>query len=188
MDLKEAFNWVYQNNGWFQSIQFKIKDREFSHSKISFTRQGIVQTNALFPKVFESLTLPVCKTIYENIQIFGKRSRRENNFSTRPLLIDFETDQFPDISENRKFIDAVKRFKTASVSVIHGNPYIHMNIIDYIDGSNFDLWVTDVDKIFIVPQMRGTVPAIKRLINHIFDTYAEGKIRDFLEVMRGTPK
>jgi hypothetical protein len=34
----------------------------------------------------------------------------------------------------------------------------------------------------IVPQFLGSVPAIKKIVNHIFDTFAEGKIRDYTEV------
>jgi len=36
--------------------------------------------------------------------------------------------------------------------------------------------------IAIVPQMKGSVAAIERLVNHIFDSYAEGKIVDYSEV------
>ena len=92
MDLGEAFNWVYQNNGWFQSL---------------------------------------------------------------------------------------RRLNKVSISVLHGNPYIHLSVIDYFDGSTFDLWVLNSRQLFIVPQMRGSVFSIKRLINHIFDSYTEGDIKDY---------
>lgn len=182
MELNEAFDWVYQNNGWFQSLQFDVKRDFKTEAEVFFTRQGIVRTNRLFSKIFDAFVHPVCKTIYGNIQIFGHRSRREYaDLSARPLSIDFEVDQFSDTKENNRFIQAVKRLKTASVSVLHGNPYVQLSVIDYFDGSTFDLWVLSSNRLVIVPQMKGTIPAIKRLINHIFDTYAEGNIRDFEE-------
>lgn len=180
MDLTEAFDWVYQNNGWFQSLQFEARINTSVVAEISFTRQGIVRTNRLFSKVLEAFVLPVCKTIHENNEIFGHRSRRENrDLSARPLIINFGMDQFADVSENAKFNQAMKRYKAASVSVLHGNPYIHMSVIDYFDGSTFDLWVLSSNQLVIVPQLKGSIPAIKRLINHIFDTYAEGEIMDY---------
>lgn len=186
MELKEAFQWIYENNGWFKSLQFEAKRNSITCALVSLTRQGIVKTDRMFEKVFESFTLPVCKTIHDNIEIFRNRSRRENsNFEAKPLAIDFETEQFSDISENEKFIVAMKRLKTASISVLHGNPYIYLSIIDYLDGSSFDIWVLDSNKLVIVPQMKGSIPAIKRLINHIFDNYAEGRIRDYSEVING---
>ena len=189
MDLKEAFDWVYQNNGWFQSLQFRAKGDSLYGTRISFTRQGITQADGLFQKAFDSFVMPVCKTIYENIEFFGKRSRRENkDLQARPLIIDFGTDQFQDVSENKKFIQAIRRLRTASTSVLHGNPYIHMSVIDYFDGSTFDLWVLNSKQLFIVPQMKGTIAGIKRLISHIFDSYAEGEIKDYSEDLDGTSK
>lgn len=183
MELKEAFDWVYQNNGWFQTLQFEARRNSRVLTNVSFTRQGVIRTNRLFSEVFESFILPVCKTIHENIQIFGHRSRLENeNLSAKPLMIEFETEQFIDVSDNTKFIQAMKRFKSSSISILHGNPYIHLSIIDYFDGSTFDLWVLKSNQLVIVPQMKGTILSIKRLINHIFDTYAEGRIKDYEEV------
>lgn len=181
MDIQEAFNWVYQNNGWFRSLQFKVGDAPTSE-KISLTRQGIIQAGGMFEKVFESFILPICALIHKNNEFFGNRSRKNNvDLQVKPLIIDFGTDNFAEVSENEKFINTIKQLKAASTSVLHGNPYIHLSVIDYYDGSSFDLYVLSASKLFIVPQMKGTVASIKRLINHIFDTYAEGVIKDYSE-------
>jgi hypothetical protein len=34
-------------------------------------------------------------------------------------------------------------------------------------------------ELIIVPQLKGTVAAIRRLVSHVFDNYAEGSIEDF---------
>jgi hypothetical protein len=181
-DLNEAFNWVYQNNGWFQSLKFRAMRQNYPAAEISITRQGVIRTTHLFSKVFESFVLPICKIIHENNEFFGNRSRRDNrNLAAKPLTIDFGIDQFSDPLENIKFIQSLRRLNKSSISVLHGNPYIHLSVIDYFDGSTFDLWVLNSNQLFIVPQMRGSVFSIKRLINHIFDTYAEGDIKDYQE-------
>ena len=183
MKLEEVFDWADQNNGWFNSIQFKAIKPFNLLSNILFSRQGIIRTNHNFSKVFKSFIIPVCKIIYENVQKFSNRSRRDNpECYTKPLAIDFGIEQFNDKSENEKFIQAMKKYKKASISVLHGNPYIQMSIIDYLDGSTFDLWVVNTSELVIVPQMKGSIQAIKRIVNHIFDTYAEGKIKDYKKV------
>jgi len=180
MDINDAFDWVYQNNGWFQNIQLEIIDDLQVFANISITRQGAIQTRRFFLKSFHSFVEPVCKIIHNNIAMFSKRSRRElPNQIVRPLSIDFGSGQFENVEENKKFIQCMKLLKSSSISVIHGNPYVHLSIIDYYDGSTFDLWITDSQKVYIVPQMKGTMNAIKRIINHIFDTYAEGTIKDY---------
>lgn len=184
MDLNKAFNWVYQNNGWFQSLQFTALREKSPVAEVSITRQGVVRTDRLFSKVFNNFVLPVCKTIHENNVFFGNRSRRENlNLAARPLTIDFDIDQFSDPSENMKFIQALKRLNKSSISVLHGNPYIHLSVIDYFDGSSFDLWVLNSNQLVIVPQMKGSIISIKRLINHIFDNYSEGDIKEYQEIL-----
>lgn len=129
------------------------------------------------------LHLPVCKILHENNEFLGNRSRRESlHLAAKPLAIEFGRDQFSEPAENMKFIQALKRMSKVSVSVLHGNPYIHVSVIDYFDGSTFDLWVLNSNQLVIVPQMKGSVFSIKRLINHIFDTYAEGSIKDYREI------
>ncbi|GAB4289249.1 MAG: hypothetical protein Kow0090_01910 [Myxococcota bacterium] len=185
MPIAEAFELAYQRNGWFKSLQFEAIKNLRRYATISLSRDGVIKTNNLFSQVFESFITPICKIIYDNIRLFGNRSRRDNEtLSPRPLVIDFEREQFAEVSENAKFIQAMRQFETASVSVLHGNPYIHLSVVDYFDGSAFDIWVLSSDKLIIVPQMKGSVPAIKRIINHIFDTYAEGRIRDYEEISR----
>jgi len=183
MSLEEAFAWVHENDGWFQSIHFQAKDTMGCvRAKVSITRSGAIRADRLFGLAFAGFLQPVCKNHYENVILFSGRSRRDHlRLLSRPLAIEFNTAQFAEVTENAKFIQAMKKMRTASVSVLHGNPYINMSVLDYYDGSTFDVWVLSEDHLVIVPQMKATVAAIKRLINHIFDTYAEGEIRDYAE-------
>ena len=126
------------------------------------------------------MVLPICETISENIRLFSKRGRREDpQLNVKPLAIEFDKDQFESVNENANFIEAMRKLDNASVSVIHGNPYVSLSIVDYYDGSTFDLWVLNPRELVIVPQMKSTILSIKRLINSVFDNYAEGTIRDF---------
>lgn len=144
------------------------------------TRDGVIRCDYLYEQVFHSFVAPVCKIHHENFNLFAHRARRDNStLAARPLVITFDEGQFDDVSENQKFIRALRLMRTASQSVLHGNPYIHVSTIDYIDGSAFDLWVVDSRELVLVPQMYASIGAIKRLVNHIFDTYAEGEVQEY---------
>jgi hypothetical protein len=180
MSLDEAFDWVRQNNGWFQSIEFEVKDSDRITAAISVTRQGIVKANGLLHRAYNVFTLSACKTIHENITLFSRRARLAHpDLSTSPLVIEFDTDQFNEVEENKRLIQAMRKLRTASVSVLHGNPYLHLSLLDYFDGSAFDLWVLDDRRIILVPQLKASVAAIKRLVNHVFDDYAEGHLSSY---------
>jgi len=185
MELEEAFEWVQQNNGWFQSLQFEANRDRSIFATISINRQGIVGTTSQFGNILSTLLMPICDIINANLKLFGNRSRRDiADKSARPLVIDFGFNKLEDPTDNEKFIRALRLFKSSSISVFHGNPYIHATVIDYFDGSTFDLWVLNQSQIIIVPQLKGSFFSIKRLVNHIFDTYAEGKIIDHVEANR----
>jgi hypothetical protein len=180
MTLDAAFQWIQEHNGWFQSIEFEVMSRERALATIAFTRQGIVRADGLFTRAYQTFVLPTCNTIAANLKLFSHRARLERaDASALPLVIDFETDQFHDVQENRRLIQAMRRLKSSSVSVLHGNPYVHLSVLDYFDGSAFDLWVLDRRQLVIVPQLKASIHGIKRLINHIFDNYAEGRLLDF---------
>jgi hypothetical protein len=180
MALDEAIDWLVEHNGWFQAVQFDAKRDGHTATRVSITRDGVIRCDYLFEQVFRAFVMPVCKMHHENVNLFSKRSRRDNpDLAARPLTIQFDEDRFDDPHENQTFIQAMRSLRTASVSVLHGNPYIHLGVIDYMDGSTFDLWVVDSRELIIVPQMYVSVGAIKRLVNHVYDTYAEGEVSDF---------
>jgi hypothetical protein len=180
MAVEEAFDWLSANNGWFQKIQFEAKRGTVVIAKVAVGRNGTVRVNRLFAHAYHAFIEPIAKNHFENVTLFSHRGRREvPNLEVRPLLIDFERNQFDHLDENAKLIQAMRSMRKSSVSVLHGNPYIHLTVIDYVDGSTFDVWVLNERNLVVVPQMKGSVGGIKRLINHIFDTYAEGEVRDY---------
>jgi hypothetical protein len=184
LELDEALKWAAQNDSWFQSLQLKLNAKNTIIAEISLNRQGIVSTNHLYDEVMRFFILPTCQILEDNMKMFTHRSRRDNNsLSVRPIAIDFGYERFKETEENKKFIDVMRGYNKAAISVLHGNPYLHLTVIDYFDGSNFDLWMVSPDIIAIVPQMKGSIAAIKRLVNHIFDTFAEGKIIDYSEAI-----
>jgi hypothetical protein len=182
MSLEDSFQWVYDHNGWFESLSFDVKVNNQLISGISFSRRGLIKANGLIEEVYQSFIKPVTKTLHENIEFFSHRSRLDRpDLSPRPIVVQFDDDQFADIGENQRFISSLRRMNSASISVLHGNPYLHVSILDYLDGSAFDLWILEQQKLVIVPQLQVSVAAIKRLINHIYDNYAEGNLGNYQE-------
>jgi hypothetical protein len=175
--LEDAYQWLRENNGFFKSIQFKAFKFELEVSNVFIDRRGILRVERNFSKVYESLVIPNFKIIDHYIKLFNKRGRRDNDLLTaRPLEINFGQEIFEDKSNHGQFIQMLSSLEDLSVSVMHGNPYIHLSILDYIDGSTCDIWVVDSKQLLIVPQLHSSIISLKRIVNHIFDNYAEGEI------------
>lgn len=183
LGLDGAFIFAQEQNGWFKSLTFKALRNWVALAEITVKRNGMVKTNGEFLNIFDDLIPPVCEIVHRNYELFRNRSRRDNALSeVRPLAINFGRDQLGDDEEKTKLIEAMRLLNKASVSVTHNNPYLQLSVVDYFDGSTFDLWVINPRELIIVPQLKGTVSAIRRLISHVFDNYAEGYIEDFQAV------
>lgn len=178
--LDEAFSWVNENNGWFKSLQFNAKRNSNTLASIFIDRKGVVRTNGVFELVADTFIKYAIDNIETTFVQFRNRDRRTSeNKEAKPLIIQYEENVFENVERNQVFIKALNLLDNSSISVIHGNPYIHLSIIDYIDGSSYDLWVLNNNEIILVPQMKGTIASIKRIVNHVFDTYAEGEVKEY---------
>jgi len=178
--LEQAFDWVRDANGWFKNLLFKAKRQGQLPANISISRKGVVRATKYARLVYDGFIRPVSKTLNENVTLFSKRARLDNSErDIRPLSIEFSDDLFVDVEENQKLIDSLRTMRASALSVLHGNPYVHLSVFDYFDGSSFDIWVLTTNQIIIVPQLKASFQSIKRLINHIFDNYAEGAIQDY---------
>ncbi len=183
LGLEGSFELARRQSGWFRSLTFEGLRGLRVETEATLHRDGAVRSNRMASPLFHGLIMPICRIIAQNLEMFDKRSRREQpTLDVRPLSIDFRTDAFADIEERVRFIASMRQYPRSSVSVAHGNPYLQMSIIDYTDGSTFDLWVLNPRQLVVVPQVKGTIPAIRRLIGHVFDNFGEGLVQDFSEM------
>lgn len=180
MELGDAFDLADEHNAWFQSLQFDAYGRDQAVTTVWLDRQGAIRTTRRFAAVFSAFVQPVCRIMRRNADLFARRSRRDTvDLSVRPLTVDFDGEQVGSMDQHRRFVEAMRGLPSASVSVLHDNPHVHLSVLDYYDGSTFDMWILSGSQITIVPQMKSTVGAIHRLIHHIFDSFGEGRITDW---------
>ena len=76
-------------------------------------------------------------------------------------------------------MDALGRFGHGTCTVLHGNPYVHLSIVDNLDYSSADVWVVSQNQILIVPQLTASAAGLKRIVNHIFEHFREGQLSEY---------
>jgi hypothetical protein len=81
-----------------------------------------------------------------------------------PVLGDFETQ-----SELLTFLTSQKGL---GLAVLHRNPYLHVAVTDYLDGSNFDIFVVSESQLTIFPGYWATVGSLARTADAISDRFA----------------
>lgn len=112
---------------------------------------------------------------------YSGRSRMENGGRIRALSIILDGDMFWGSQENYRFVRIVRAMPRTMGSTYCANPYVHMSLVDCMDGSSFDVWVATSDRITIIPQLKATHAAVSRLVGHIFERFGEGRVEEHHE-------
>jgi hypothetical protein len=196
-EFKETLNRAKIGNEWITRIKMDIltdhnkihlaQDNQASpiNKKITFylDRTGTIKVRTAFKLFYDSFVTEIINYASERAKFFKNRGRRDTpNYEARPIIIEYGYDIFKDKNQNAMLVAAIKKMPYVSQSVIHANPYLHSSIIDYLDGSSYDIWVLSNNRITIVPQLRATYASLNRLTENISEHFEEGLIKDIKEV------
>ena len=96
-----------------------------------------------------------------------------------PTVIRFGKKIFRDKNMNTKYVDVIAEMPDSSISKYHVNPHIHLSLVDYMDGSSYDIWVLASDRLTIIPQIRASGVSLRRLVNYIFERIGEGRVEKY---------
>lgn len=179
--LDDAFRKAEEENHWFKILHFEllVSEPEGVHIPIlgKISKYSSIGCERGIDIVASTLLSEIVKIAQNKYSLLYNRSR-ENlpQYQTRPLTIEYGTNVFKDQNNKDFFVKTIKQLTDSSCAVYHGNPYIHMSVADYADGSSYDIWVVNPKRITIVPQIRATEGSLSRLINHIFERFKEGNI------------
>jgi len=188
MDLESAFGEARERNDWFRLVFFDIVTEE-NGQLLSTEVQGKLSKyshfvcNARFDLFERVLLRKMVQLGAERLKFFSNRDRQSTKEHTPvPLQIAYSQDIFKSKDQTKRLITAMQKFRHGTCTVLHANPYIHLTMVDNKDFSSADLWVLSQDQILLVPQIRTSAVALKRIVNHIFENFREGKISEYKNV------
>ncbi len=186
-DLDQVFREAKEQNSWFRSITFElVKEHEgrliSAGARATLSKYGYFKCDGEFDFFSEVLINDLLRFSSERIRFFSRRDRVSSpTHEPRPLQITYDREIFKSPTEAKKLVKSMQRFKHGTCTVLHANPYVHLSLVDNIDYSSADVWVLSQNEILVMPQMRASHAALKRIVNHIFEDYREGSISEFQE-------
>ena len=140
-DFSKSFKRAAENDQWIDKITFSVRSENKELFFGFLSRDGVFKCNKNLKIFFETILDTVSKIGSDKIKLFKDRSRLENNGIIKPLVIEYQNNIFKEVEQNHRLIKVIGEFPKSSYTVYHGNPYIHASLVDYCDGSSFDLWV-----------------------------------------------
>jgi hypothetical protein len=130
---------------------------------------------ALFDKVIVSA---LASAASDRRDLYRNRDRTRGVAAQTALAIELESPVLADPNAIAELLDEVARPKRLGVAVLHRNPYLHFAVTDYSDGSNFDAFVTDDDRVVIHPGYRASTGALGRFVEIVSEHFATKNITE----------
>lgn len=189
LPYKDEFRRIREGDAWIEKVYLdfiaEIKnDKGFKISKVLsafISREGTFKCELEFKLFFSSVVESSIEIFFRRKKQFSNRARvKETNYKSKPIFIEFEEPIFKDKNNNVRLIEILKNLTHTANSILHDNPYVHVTLIDYIDNSNFEIWVLSNNRISIVPQTVCSMSSLNRLCNHISKEFQEGTIKETL--------
>lgn len=177
--LETVFREAEEQNSWFQSVSFDyfVEGRNAAVVSAMISKYGVLTCSAGLERFRRTILRDMADIARQKFQFFANRSRMNTqHFEAKPITIRYGRSMFKLGEENTKFIAIMRKMPGVSCSVVHGNPYVHVSILDGDDSSGSDLWVLQDDELLVVPQIRASASALKHLVNYIFEEWGEGEL------------
>lgn len=112
------------------------------------------------------------------VALLSNRERKKGEKALRPVEIVYRKSVFASREDNQKLINALSNMQLGGVAVMHRNPYTHAVVLDFYDGSTFDVVVTRPDRLMIVPGFKSSFHSLMRLCEQVFRDFSEGEIQE----------
>ncbi len=185
---REVFNETGQKDLWLQSIRYRSDIGVDENEKPIFTFKGTITRECYFA-IRMNFEILINQIIPHALKLASVRnhhlkisSESASKPKPEPVVIKFENDLFLDIKKNESYLESIATMPSCSISKYHNNPYVHASLVDYRDGSSYDLWILAQNRLIIIPRFEASMASMSRLVNHIFERIAEGKVEKFEEL------
>jgi len=181
--LSQVLDEALEREQFFKKIRFQllpILDGKINNIPIAtcdLTKSGAISFNNLYHTISPLLLKQLEPSLESIIKLFLNRGLKQRDYKpAKPLAIEYDEAIFSDPIRFKSFKDVLYKYPNSSKAVYHANPYFHASIADYKDGSSFDIFISNPQRVMIIPQIQTSVAALERIVSYIFDKYHEGNI------------
>lgn len=161
-----------------RTLTLHIADRIGMHLR---RRAGATFYNGDFELFAEVVLGRLATAAARRRALLSGRERRVALPPPEPIAIRLPSPIMVDADATGEVIAELERQRGVAIAVLHRNPYLHLVVTDYTDGSNFDVFVTTPDAIEVHPGFRSSLGSLSRL------TQALGERFEALEITEPLP-
>jgi hypothetical protein len=130
-------------------------------------------------RVFEEVVLGrLARAAASRRNLLSGRAREVGSLAFKPITIFLPEPTLVNADATGEVLDSLEHQSQVAVAVLHRNPYLHVVVSDYADGSNFDVCVTKPSEIEIYPGFRASLSALARLTQRLSERFEAVEVAD----------
>ena len=178
--IADIFERAHEENAWITDIavDYVLPSRGMSRGYLRVGRYGEYRLGRYAADAFD-LIESTCAMAAERFHFLRNRDRtRATHYRSRPFVIDFTFPALSSTEDTKRLHGAVTSLPNTASVVLHGNPFYHVAVTDYADGSMFELVSFSPTYVAVIPQGRATVRSLTALCSAVFANFQEGALRE----------
>jgi hypothetical protein len=103
----------------------------------------------------------------ERRRVLSGRDRDPVEPVSETIVMDLQPDVASAPSTRERILDSINDLRGARTAVLHANPYLHVVATDHLDGSSFDILITDDHQLTIIPGVRASTGSLARITDAV---------------------
>lgn len=186
--FEDEFDDIEGIGAWIQSIRFTARtpaangDASTEHFSGMVSRDSFFICQRDFSPFIQIIIPKAIEFASKRLEYLRVRAETAPQKRPEPVVIKFEENIFADPRMNKQYVEGLAQLESISVSQYHSNPYMHLSLLDYLDGSSYDLWVISPNRMMIIPEVSASAASLYRLVNHIYERIHEGQVEPYAQV------
>jgi hypothetical protein len=174
--IADAFEEMVQQGREMHRVTVRFRHTDGGPSlRAAFSREGkttVLRGEPLRP--LRDFLLRVC-------DLDGQEARaRAVEFAALPLeqtavRLDYDLPVFTGRARMEALVRATRRASGLNVTVLHLNPYLQAQVVDFYSGGTVDMVVMDQSAVSLIPRTPGSQPALDRVAETVFRFFGEAE-------------
>jgi len=179
LSLSEAFSEALEGGQWITDVSASYELHGGKRAYARLSRYAVFTFERHSSTAFLAYMERAVAMATEWYQFLKNRHRtRERLFHSRPFSINFNSPALGSGDQVVLLAKALRSIPKVSCTVLHSNPYLHAVMVDYRDGSTYEILVLSDSGLTVIPQGRATVRSLQRLCSHVFAGFREGSLEE----------
>jgi hypothetical protein len=132
-------------------------------------------------KLFAVLVNEAAQQCANRHAFFKGRSPQAYDATPRPVDLLYKDGLLATREARVQLLDAIGEHSSWVINVHHHNPYLHSTVVNVADGSLVDVYVTEENRISLVPGPNASQHALTDITRRIFDSIDDAQVLEHVE-------